>query len=200
MEWTRGPLMRSLALAASAALVVIHADERGRWFWVGLALVVLNVGGFLSRRLRADQGAPSAGHGDESEQSHLLAELLSLPGVAAALADGPRVWRQVSHLDATAFEPTPAEELAEFVWLEQDDEGWTIALGDEVKPYVDLDMDEAVDPVISVLESHPAVERAVHEDREVYRIEQRRALSTTEVAELTARALVSHHLRAAGRA
>ena len=60
MEWTRGPLMRSLALAASAALVVIHADERGRWFWVGLALVVLNVGGFLSRRLRADQGAPSA--------------------------------------------------------------------------------------------------------------------------------------------
>ena len=192
--------MRSLALAASAALVVIHADERGRWFWVGLALVVLNVGGFLSRRLRADQGASSAGHGDESGRSHLLAELLSLPGVAAALADGPRVWRQVSHLDATAFEPTPAEELAEFVWLEQDDEGWTIALGDEVKPYVDLDMDEAVDPVISVLESHPAVERAVHEDREVYRIEQRRALSTTEVAELTARALVSHHLRAAGRA
>lgn len=192
-------MMRSLALAASAVLVVIHADERGHWFWVGLALVALNVGGLLSRGLRADHGAPAAGRGDESGQSHRLAELLSLPGVAAALAEGPRVWRQVSHLDATAFEPTTAQELAAFVWIEQDDEGWTIALGDEVKPYVDLDMDEAVDPVIRVLESHPAVVRAFHEDREVYRIEQRRPLGTGEVAELAARALVSHHLRAAGR-
>jgi hypothetical protein len=191
--------MRSLALAASAALVVIHAGERGPWFWVGLALVALNVGGFLWRRFRADQGLPSAGQRRASRQSHRLDELLSLPDVAAALAEGPRRWRQVSHLETAAFEPTTAQELAAFVWIEQDDEGWTIALGDEVWPYVDLDMDEAVDPVIEVLVSHPGVEGAFHEDREVYRIEQRRPLGTGEVAELAARALVSHHVRAAGR-
>jgi hypothetical protein len=89
-----------------------------------------------------------------------------LPGVAAAFAAGPPLWRQVSYLDDTRFEPTTAAELAAFVWIEND-QGWAIGLGDEVKPYVDLDMDEAHDPVIGVLENHPAVGEAFHEDREV---------------------------------
>jgi hypothetical protein len=200
--------MRSLALAASVALVVIHRDERGAWFWVGLALVVLNVGGFLTTSSRADRGERStASHcpGDlaldsacEGRQSHRLDELLSLPVVAAAFATGPRLWRQVSYLDDTQFEPTTAEELAAFVWIEND-EGWAIGLGDELKPYVDLDIDEAVDPVITVLKNHPAVSDAFHEDREVYRIEQRRPISTEEFAELAAWALVSHHMHAATR-
>ena len=101
-------------------------------------------------------------------------------------------------MDDTQFEPTTAEELAAFVWIEHDEE-WAIGLGDEIKPYVDLDIDEADDPVISVLKNHPAVREAFHEDREVYRIEQRRPISTDEFAELAARALVSHHSHAASR-
>lgn len=97
----------------------------------------------------------------------------------------------MSYVYDTQLEPTTAEELAAFVWIEND-EGWAIGLGDEVKPYVDLDIDEADDPVTHVLENHPAVEDAFHEDREVYRIEQRRPISTEEFAELAARALVSH--------
>jgi hypothetical protein len=200
--------MRSLAMAASLALVVVHWDERGAWFWVGLALVVLNVSGFLTTRSRADRGERStASHwpddlalDDEREggQSHRLDDLLSLPGVAAAFATGPRLWRQVSYLDDTQFEATTAEELAAFVWIEND-EGWTIGLGDEVKPYVDLDIDEAVDPVITVLKNHSAVSDAFHQDREVYRIEQRRPISTEEFAEIAARALVTHHMHAATR-
>ena len=195
MEWTRSPLMRTIAVTASVALILIHRDERGAWFWVGVALLVLNLLGFLAARSRGARG----GDGErEDARSHRLEELLSLPGVAAAFAAGPELWRQVSYLDDTQFEPTTAAELAAFVWIE-DDQGWTIGLGDEVKPYVDLDIDEADDPVIRVLEAHPAVAEAVHEDRELYRIEQRQPISTEEFAELAARALVSHHVQAAAR-
>jgi hypothetical protein len=183
--------MRTIALTASVALILVHRDERGAWFWVGVALLVLNLVG-----LRAT-GSQAARSGEDG-RSHRLDELLSLPGVAAAFAAGPALWRQVSYLDDTQFEPTTAEELAAFIWIENH-EAWTIGLGDEVKPYVDLDMNEADDPVISVLEAHPAVEEAVHEDREVYRVEQRQPISTEEFAELAARALVTHHVQAAAR-
>lgn len=193
-------------MTASVALVVVHWDDRGAWFWVGVALVLLNVGGFLATRSRAahgelftgSQGSSGVPLDSEDEQSHRLDELLSLPGVAAAFAEGPPLWRQVSYLDDPPLEPTTAEDLAAFIWLEYDD-GWMIGLGDEVKPYVDLDIPEEDDPVIHVLQSHPAVEDAYHEDREVYRVEQRRPLSTEEFAELAARALVSHHVQAAAR-
>lgn len=193
-------------MTASVALVVVHWDERGVWFWVGTALVFLNIGGFLATRSRAVRGEPPNGpHGSsdvpqdsEDERSHRLDELLSLPGVAAAFAAGPPLWRQVSYLDDPPLEPTTPEDLAAFIWLEYDD-GWTIGLGDEVKPYVDLDIPEEDDPVIHVLQSHPAVKDAYHEDREVYRVEQRRPISSEEFAELTARALVSHHVQAAAR-
>jgi hypothetical protein len=209
MEWTRSPLMRTIALTASVALILIHWDERGAWFWVGVALVVLNLIGFLTTRSQAvpdgERFTGSQSPGDlpldrqrEDGQSHRLEELLSLPGVAAAFAAGPQLWRQVSYVYDTQFEPTTAEELAAFIWIENH-EGWAIGLGDEVKPYVDLDIDETDDPLISVLKAHPAVEEAFHEDREVYTIEQRQPISTEEFAELAARALVSHHVHAAAR-
>lgn len=203
MEWTRSPLMRALALAASVGLVVVYWDERGAWFWLGVVLVVLNVAGFLASTSSAPGGEPftgpeSAVSADSDAEEHRLDELLALPGVAAALAAGPEVWRQVSYLD-DPLGPTTAEELAEFVWLEHDDDGWSIGLGDEVKPYLDLDVPEEDDPIIAVLEGHPAVEDAYHEDREVYRVEERHPLSTQEFAELAARALVAHHAQAAAR-
>ena len=206
MEWTRSPVMRALAMAASVGLVVVHWDQRNGWFWVGVALVVLNVAGFLASRSRAahgelftgSRGADGGALDDEDEHSHRLDELLALPGVAAVFAAGPDVWRQVSYLD-DPLGSTTAEELAEFVWLEHDDDGWAIGLGDEVKPYLDLDVPEEDDPVVAVLRNHPSVEDAYHEDREVYRVELRRPLSTEEFAELAARALVSHHAQAVAR-
>ncbi len=198
--------MRVLALTASVGLVVVYWDERGAWFWLGVALVVLNLVGLLASRSRDAHGElfpgshePGGMSDSEDEQSHRLDALLALPGVAAAFAAGPQVWRQVSYLE-DPFAPTTAEDLAEFIWLEYDDDGWAIGLGDEVKPYVDLDMPEEDDPAVSVLKAHPAVEDAYHEDREVYRVEQRRPLGTEEFAELAARALVSHHVQAAARA
>ena len=203
MEWTRSPLMRAIALTASVALVVAHWDDRGTWFWVGVALTVLNLLGIWSAKTRAgrpDRPVGRPGDDEEAGGDHRLVELLSLPGVAAALAEGPPVWQQVSYLDDPMgpLEPMPVEELAEYIWLERD-HGWAIGLGDELKPYLDLDIPEEDDPVVAVLKSHPAVEDAYHEDREVYRVELRGQLSTEEFAELAARALVSHHVDALRR-
>ena len=123
---------------------------------------------------------------------------LSLPGVAAAFAAGPQQWHQVSYVGDDRLEPTTAQEIAHHVWIEHQ-QGWEIGLGDEVKPYLDLDIDESEDPIIGVLEAHPSVEDAFHEDREVYGIEHREPLSTEELAVLVARALVAHHVHVAAR-
>lgn len=185
----RSPLMRAVAVAAALLLVLTHWQERDGWFWAGLVLAALNLLAlWRSRSAVADDAS-----------SHRLVDLLSSPGVASALAAGPQLWRQVSHLEDERFDPVPVEELAEFVWLERDHEGWSIGLGDEAKPYLDLDTDEREDPVIAVLRSHPAVHDACHEDREVYRTAQHRPLGAADFAELAARALVSHHVAAASR-
>ena len=195
MEWTRSPVMRALALAASVALVVVHWQDRGAWFWVGVGLTLLNLVGIVGARSRA--GSPAVHRVDDPQEqgSHRLDELLSLPAVAAAFFQGPPVWQQVSYLDDPLgpLEPMSVEELARYVWLERD-HGWAIGLGDEMKPYLDLDLPEEEDPVVRVLREHPAVADAYHEDREVYRVEQRRPIGTEEFAELAARALVSHHV------
>lgn len=202
--------MRWVALTASVALVVIHWDRESAWFWVGVGLVALNVTGFLSTRWRAVRvggrrsprvhspaGSP-LDRGGRGGRSHRLDEWLSLPGVAAAFAAGPQLWHQVSYVGDDQFGPTTAQEIAHFVWIENH-QGWEIGLDDEVKPYLDLDIDEADDPVIAVLKAHPSVEDAFHEDREVYGIEHREPLSTEEFAVLVARALVSHHVHVAAR-
>lgn len=191
-------MLRTLALTASIGLVLVNRDERGAGFWVGVALVGLNLVGLLAHRTRA-AGDASRDHRPEEGRSHLLGDMLRVPGVAAALAAGPPQWRQVSYLDDFLCEPSTAEQLAAYIWIEYDD-GWEIGLGDEVKPYLDLDIAETDDPVIGVLETHPAVAEAYHEDREVYRVVQRQPMSAEEFAVLAAHALVSHHLRAAARA
>jgi hypothetical protein len=188
--------MRTIAVTASVALIVIHWDAGGAWFWV--VLVVLNLVGILTSGSQAARGGEtvtgSRPPGDllfarlrEDGESHRMEELLSLPGVAAAFAAGPRLWHQVSYLDDHQFDPTTAEELAAFIWIENQD-GWAIAVRDDVKPCLDLDIEETDDPLIRVLKAHPAVEDAFHEDREVYRIEHREPINTEVFAELAARA------------
>lgn len=200
--------MRWIALTASVALVVIHWDRESAWFWVGVGLVVLNVTGFLSTRWLAARavGRRSLGAHPPADSpldrgaggSHRLDEWLFLPGVAAAFAAGPELWHQVSYVGDDQLEPTTAQEIAHFVWIENH-QGWEIGLDDEVKPYLDLDIDEADDPIVAVLKAHPSVEDAFHEDREVYGIEHREPLGTEEFAVLVARALVSHHVHVAAR-
>ena len=203
MEWTRGPLVRALALAASFVLVVTHWTERDYWFWIGLALIVLNVFGLWSaRRASAGGGDPETarpqGADIEEPVDLALADLLHRPGVAAAFAAGPQSWRQVSYLDDEPLDPLSVPEVAAYVWISNDD-GWEIGLDDEMKPHLDLDVPEEQDPIIGVLKSHPGVTHAYHEDREVYRIEQSRPISVEEFAELAVRALVAHHVQVAAR-
>lgn len=203
MGWTRGSWMRALALAASIALVVTHWSERDGWFWLGAALVALNLLTlWRSRRIPVggtDQaGADRAGADAEEATDLSLAELLDRPGVAAAFAAGPEWWCQVSYLDDEPLDPLTVPEVASYVWIENSD-GWGIGLGEEMKPHLDLDLPEEDDPIVNVLKSHPGVTDAYHEDREVYRIEQSRPISVEEFAELVVRALVAHHVRVAAR-
>lgn len=184
--------MRALALAASLALVVTHWQERDAWLWVGLALVVLNVVGLVANRQRPAGVAPPAESVREDDGSVTLLDLLREPGVAAALAGGPARWRQVSHL-SERFDPMGIEEVVGYVWLECEDDGWSIGLGEELKPFLDLDLDELDDPAVAVLRGHRDVDEAWHEDREVYRVRTRHPLGVIEFAGLAARALVSHH-------
>ncbi len=200
MGFTRSPVMRAVALVASLALVVLHWDDRGTWFWIGLVLLVANATGIVRARR---SGRPSASAAPtpstpSNRASYRLAEMSHVPGVATAVAAGPAQWRQVSYLGDFAVDPVSPLELAEHIWLERDD-AWEIGLGDEVKPYLDLDIDEDADPIVRVLRDHPAVADAYHEDREVYRVEERRPIGVEEFAALAARALVSHHLLVAGR-
>ena len=193
--------MRAIALAASVSLVVIHWDRESAWFWVGVVLVVLNVLGILGAWSRgAGARDVRSAHGSGSAQSCRLDEWLPLPGVVTALAGGPQRWRQVSYRGDDHIEPARAWDLAHFVWLEHDGEGWEIGLGEEVKPYLDLDIDEADDPIIAVLVAHPSVEDAFHEDREVYVVTLREPLDTPDFAVLVAQALVAHHVHAASQA
>lgn len=191
--------MRALALAASITLVVTHWSERDGWFWLGAVLVVLNLLTLWGSRRVPVGGTDRAGAEDEEAVDLLLADLLDRPGVAAAFAAGPELWRQVSYLDDDEpLDPLTVPEVASYVWIE-DSNGWGIGLGEEIKPHLDLDLPEEDDPIVSVLKSHPAVTDAYHEDREVYRIEQSRPISVEEFAELAVRALVAHHVQTGAR-
>ncbi|WP_323793992.1 hypothetical protein [Nocardioides sp.] len=203
MGWTRSPWMRLIALAIGVALVVTEVGERGAFFWLGIAIVVLNGIGLVAMVLAGSGPAVVATERPErpeparEEVDVTLAELRDLPSVAQALAAAPPQWRQVTYFD-DAFDPTDLPWLADYVWLTTEDDGWGLGLGDEVKPYVDLDMDESDDPVLTVFTADPRVATAYHEDREVYRVETGTPMTTEEFAVLAIEALSAHHLRAAG--
>jgi hypothetical protein len=189
MEWTRSPWMRLLALAAGVALIALNWDEKGGLFWVGIAVVVLNAAALALQRATGAPGplapniapvAPVAGVEEaEDEVDITIAELLHLPEVAAALAEGPTHWRQVSLFDHL-FDPMPVAELTEHMWVTTEE-------------------DEDEDPTLAVLAADPRVAESFHEDREMYVVETAAPMTTEEFAALALRALTAHHLRAADR-
>ena len=135
---------------------------------------------------------------DAGTDSEIMLGRPDMPEVVAAFEAGPAEWCQVSGLNNQRFDPVPWRFIAEHVWLGFD-EDWTIALEDEVKPFVDLDLDPDDDPVLTVLKGHPAISDAWHEDREVYGVDCRGDITVVEFAELVARALVVHHVQARSR-
>lgn len=194
--------MRAAALAASLYLVIAYADERGTWFWVGLLLVVLNVTGLVAQvRSRARAAQPVQPAPDLDADSVRLVDVLGDPAVVSAWATAPDHWAQVAYLDDPSgpHEPASAAGLAAFVWLVRDGEEWQVAVGDEVKPYLDLDAAEDEDAILAVLRSHPAVAEAWHEDREVYVVRPHHSLPLDRFARLAARALASGQVAAARR-
>lgn len=192
MDWTRSLGARVAALLAATALVVIHWSDRGTWFWVGAALFLLNLVGLARARAKGPAPASRApSPGGAYDGTEVVLADLDVPEVVAAFEEGPDTWAQVSHLDGERLDAVPWRFIAQHVWLELDGQ-WSIGLGDEVKPYLDLDVDPDDDPVLSVLRAHPAVRDAWHEDREVYAIEQRATMTVEEFGTLVARALVAH--------
>lgn len=201
MGWTRSPWMRVLALAIGVALVVTELGERGAFFWLGIAIVVLNGIGLMAMTMAGP--GPGAVADDRSEPAReevdaTLAELRDLPDVARALAAAPPEWRQVTCFDHD-FEPTDLAWLSDYVWITTEHGGWGLGVGDEVKPYLDLDLSESEDPAVAVLAADPRVASAYHEDRELYRVETRTPLTAEEFSVLAIQALNAHHLHAVER-
>jgi hypothetical protein len=195
-------LTRAAALAASVYLVIAYADERSGWFWLGLVLVVLNVVGMVAAgRSWARDVPPVREQPDPEARSVRLEQLLHDQTVASAWATAPPEWVQVAYLDDPSgpLGPMPAHELAGFVWLARDGLEWQVAVGDEVKAYLDLDAPDDEDPVLRVLRGHPAVTEAWHEDREVYVVRPSHELPLERFARLAARALATGHVQAAAR-
>ena len=203
--------MRLVALAAGVALVALNWDEKGGLFWVGVAVVVLNAAALeLQRAATLPASPPDATSGDSSAQDTspavdpapevdaTISDLLHLPAVAEALAQAPSHWRQVTYFDQ-AFDPVPLTDLVDHVWVLDDEDGWSMALGDEVKPLVDLDVEESDDAALAVFVADARVSDAPAEDREVYRVETSTPLTTDDFAVLAVRALTAQHLQAAAR-
>jgi hypothetical protein len=203
MDWTRSLGARLAALLAASVLLAVHWTDRGTWFWVGATLFVLNLVGLAYSRLNgsaSDSGPPDLGReamattraGEQQDGTEVILGHLDVPAIVAAFEEGPDDWVQVSYLDDEVLESVSWRFIAEYVWLEFDGQ-WSIGLGEEVKPYLDLDLHPDDDPVLSVLRTHPAIRDAWHEDREVYAVAQRAPLTVRDFGELAARALVAHH-------
>jgi hypothetical protein len=84
--------------------------------------------------------------------------------------------------------------LVDYVWLNAEDGTWTLALGDECFPLLDLDNDS--DPVLAALRDHADVADAYHEDREVFVFSTTRNLTAAEATVLAVQALTAGHLQA----
>lgn len=197
-----------VALLAATVLLAVHWGDRGTWFWVGATLLALNLLGLAHSRTNgsaSDSGTQPGAHaaranprGRAARVTEVILAQLDVPEVVAAFEEGPDDWVQVSYPEEQ-LDPVSWRFIAQYVWLEFDGQ-WSMGLGDEVKPYLDLDMDPDDDPVLSVLRTHSAVRDAWHEDREVYAVEQRAPMTVRDFGALVARALVAHQRYVRSRA
>ncbi len=211
MNWTRRERFRALVVALMATALVLNLIQRD-WLWIAIttALLVLNLVSWRHDRVRTKRdNSPAPADLPSPPVSQMgidatLAELLDLPVVAQAWNIGPEVWRQVAYLDEDDDLALPATEVAHFIWVStlgthHSPMDWSLAVGEELKPLLDLDVEAEEDPIIRTLLDNPAVAEAVHSDREQYDVVLRAPLALGDMAALAARALIAHHLDAVRR-
>lgn len=202
MEWARTNTVRAVVVGLLVIFVVAQAVQRD-WAWLaaGTALLLLNLVLWREYRASGPSGATTTGAPDEEapDVDATLSELMGLPGVAEAWRSGPDVWRQVSYLDDEDDLSMPAREVADYAWVTCSDGEWSVAVGDELKPLLDLDLPGDQDPLVTTLAAHRGVAQVHHSDREQYDVVLSAPVRLAELASLAARGLVSHHLEAVRR-
>lgn len=134
-----------------------------------------------------------------SVEEFALSDLSTDPDVAAVLERSPVLWRSCMSRDASTGElqehlSLTRQELVDLVWLDAEGDRWTMALGDELFPLLDLDNDD--DFVLASLRGHADVADADHEDRELYVFTTARTLTAAQAAVLALEVLIAAHSRA----
>lgn len=199
MKWTQSNTFRGVVVAVLVAFVVLQVVQRDwPWLLAGCALLLLNVVSWRAQLSMAGRGVPLVPTGADMT----LSELLDRPAVRHAWDAAPAVWHQVSYLVDEEDLSLEAAEVADHVWIISGAETqwhWSVAVGDELKPLLDLDVDQDADPLIATVSAHPAVAEVDHVDREEYAVVLRAPMTLDEVAALAVRGLVAHHLDAVRR-
>ncbi|QIK74292.1 hypothetical protein [Nocardioides piscis] len=211
MEWTRSKTFRGFVIALLAIFLVIQVAQRD-WPWVGVmtALLVANIASWRAQQNRSLQPrAPAVPKGAlvPPGVDVTLRELLDRPAVRQAWSTAPVVWQQVSYLDDEENLSLTADEVANFVWVSTHDVGpsqtqsahWSVGIGDELKPVLDLDVPEDEDALTATLADSPAVGEVAHMDREDYEVTLAAPMTLDEIAALAAQGLIAHHLDAVRR-
>lgn len=207
MSWARSTPFRAVVVAGLLILLLGNLAE-GDWAWVGIfaAVVALNLWTWRRQRsIERDAAGVSGPAADRLLPAAIevtLADLLDRPRVRDAWAVGPAMWQQGGPVGGGLPEEDlhlSSAEVAEYVWItvvDEDDETptWSVGVGDELKPLMDLDLDVHEDRLVAVLGSHPAVAAVDHSDREQYEVTVRGRMSLDDIAVLVARGLIAHHL------
>lgn len=128
-----------------------------------------------------------------------LSDLSTEPEVATVLERSPALWRSCMTGDASTGElqghaALTRQQVVDHVWLDAEEDTWTLALGDELFPLLDLDDDR--DFVLTSLLGHADVADADHEDRELFVFTTTRPLTAAEAAALALEVLTAAHATA----
>ena len=202
VRWTRHPLTRAAALAASVYLVIAYAGERSFFFWVGLVLAALNLAGILAQARSSRRGAPPGPvRADPDADSARLSELMHDAAVTTAWATAPTHWVQVTEPDGSGGpgRVVAAQELAHFARVARVGITWRVDVEAGLWPFLDLDATEQDDVILGVLRAHPIVVGVRREDRGTYVVEPRHEITMDRFARLAARALATGQVTAAAR-
>ncbi|UUZ60448.1 hypothetical protein [Nocardioides sp. B-3] len=207
MKIAQNSVLRGLVVGMLIVFVGVEVTQRD-WSWVGVGTVLLLANIASWRHQLSGAGRPATPGADGTLVPHdvdlTLGALLDRPSVRQARDAAPAVWQQVLDLVEEVDLSMEASDVAELVWLTTDDAAhgpwhWSVAVGDELKPLLDLDVPEDQDPFVATVSAHPAVADVAHVDREEYAVVLRSPMTLDEMAVLAVHGLVAHHRDAVRR-